>query len=170
MDERNKFIGNIYTNVINIILNSFENEYQDIVKSKYYKILMKRYSSLDINQDNYDKLYNRFLKLEIEEWSKMPLNTKKNIFIKDVALEEMINISNQAFQYALDRARSAKIISDEIYNKSIDRLKELYMKVKDYNRPLAQWYLSEGTMDLDYASGKTKNTSLRLGKVNNNEK
>ena len=42
-------------------------------------------------------------------------------------------------------------------------MEELLNSVEDYNKELAKWHISEGTMDLKYSSGQTDNTSLRIG-------
>jgi hypothetical protein len=165
MDKNDGFIQAIYDSMIEIVMNGMDKNDRELIEKKYREILNNRYSELDINASNYDKLYNLFLRRETREWTDFSLNERKNIFIGDPALEEIISLSNQAFEYAWERLTNSSVIPVKVCNDSIKRMNELSSQVKDFNKKLSLWYLSEGGVDFTYASGMSENTSLRLGRA-----
>ena len=50
-------------------------------------------------------------------------------------------------------------------NQNIDILTTLLPKVRGFNKNLANLFVFEGIIDFEYASGKTQNTSLRIGRI-----
>ena len=81
-----------------------------------------------------------------------------------VVLGEIINITSEGYKGAVERLNNNVLMSVEIAEKYINRINELLPLVQEYNKQLASWYVSEGSMDLLYACGKTDNTSLRIGR------
>lgn len=163
-------IERIYNHVINIVIDGLEQENIEIAKEEYKRQLkeyiltmeseIKKYKFI-IN--DYEQLYNGILKSEEEKWSNLPIGIKKNKLLKDEALNEIINISSEGYKKAEERLYNNKFTPIEYSEEKIKKLKELRELVKEYNKALSDWYISEGTMDLKYASGQTENTSLRIG-------
>lgn len=165
MNSINDVIQKLYYNLISVILTGFEESDKKIVEAEYMRILSNRYSELPFNITEYEKLYEKLFKLEYNEWSGLPLDMKKHILLKDSVLDEIINIASEAFKFAKNRLNKNMLISIEEADKYISRLEELYNSVKEYNKQLAQWHISEGILDLKYSSGQTENTSLRIGHI-----
>lgn len=165
MNSINDVIQKLYYNLINVISNDFEESDKKEIQVEYMKILNNRYSELLFNTTEYEKLYEKLFKIEYNEWSNLSLDMKKHILLKDSALDEIINITSEAFKFAKERLNKNTLISTEIAEQYISRLSELYDSVKDYNKQLANWHISEGTLDLKYSSGQTENMSMRIGHI-----
>lgn len=165
MNSVNDVIQKLYYNLINVISNDFEESDKKEIQVEYMKILNNRYSELPFNTTEYEKLYEKLFKLEYNEWSNLSLDMKKHVLLKDLALDEIINITSEAFKYAQERLNKNILISNEIAEQYISRLSELYDSVKEYNKQLANWHISEGIMDLKYSSGQTENMSMRIGHI-----
>ena len=163
MTSINEMLNKIYSNIINIILKDFEEEEKILVQQEYIRILKNRYSNLNIT--NYEKVYEKLYKLEYNEWNNLSINAKKQILLKDEVLDEIKNISSKAYENAKERLKNNKSISKEEAEQSINKLNELLTFVKEYNKDLARWHISEGIMDLKYASLQTNNTSMRISHI-----
>ena len=44
-------------------------------------------------------------------------------------------------------------------------LNTYYEQVREFNKQIANYYVSEGSIDFQYASGITENMSLRIGRM-----
>ena len=165
MNNINELIKKLYDNLIDIVLNGFEEEFYQLVKKEYLNILNTRYLKYDNNIKNFESVYEAFYKIEYIEWSSMPLNMKKNLFLKDDYLNKIIDITSKAYKYAKERLYNNKMISIEEAKNLTTELEKLLENVQKYNIDIAKWYISEGVMDLQYASGQTNNTSLRIGHI-----
>lgn len=158
-------IQKLYSNLINVITVGFEEKDKKFVENEYMRILKNRYSELDISIDDYDKLYEYLFKIEYKEWNDLSLDVKKHILLKDVALDEIIDITNSAFKFANERLNKNILIPIAQADEYISKLEVLYNSVKEYNQQLAEWHISEGIMDLKYSSGQTENMSLRTSHI-----
>ena len=161
----NDIINKIYDNMIGVILVGMEEENYNEVSNEYKRILLNRYSSISINGRDPEELYDKILKIEYDEWQPMAPPMKSHILIKDKSLDQIIDIANGAYKAAKERLYDGKTISTEVADSNKTKMEELYNDVKEYNKALADWHISEGTMDLEYASGRTENTSLRIGRM-----
>lgn len=172
MENMERVIAVLYTNLLPIIIKDFESNDIEIVKQQYYTILKNRYLNIEENLKkaniqfyNFEEIYETLYEKEYNEWINLPLSMKKHYLLKDNALIEINNIANQAYKYAQNRLNNNIIINKELANQYIEKLHELSKLVKDYNKELANWHISEGTMDLMYSSGQTDNMSLRIGRL-----
>jgi transcriptional regulator of heat shock response len=170
-------VDKIFNQVVGIVLEGLDSKFQDKAKNNYYNLLLSSYSNYDqelkendlgikVDTINYDKIYSSLIQLETMKWKNVPVGVKKHVLFEDVALNEIIDITSKAFKDAKTRITEGKIVSEEETNKSLSRLTELLEQVEDYNKDLATWYVSEGSMDLRYSSGTTELTSLRIGRIN----
>lgn len=167
MKNKDNFISNIYNEMINTILKEIEEVYIIATKEGYRKLLLNRYSTIDINETNYDKLYQTFINLEHKEWDNLSAELKLNILVDDEHLNQMIEISGKAYQCAKTRLNNMGVISEKTANYYIEKMKNISEQVSDYNKELAKNYLSETILDLLYATGKTENSSLRISHIKN---
>lgn len=153
-------IKKIYQKLINLILDGFSADERNIACQEYYNILINRYSSIDIDENKFIKI----IEIEYNEWKDLGLGARKHILLKDNVLKEIVNLTGQGYKWAEERVNNNSLVSVEIAEKYINRINQLLPLVQEYNKELANWYVSEGTMDLLYACGKTDNTSLRIGR------
>lgn len=158
MDE---IINKIYTTTINVVLDGFnENEYDSISK-KYLVKLHEQFDKYDPTKINSD-VFEKIIASEINKWRSMNRQTKRNIFIPDVYLTKIATISVTAYRYALKRLNEGLIIEPELADKMINEMNNLLNDVFEYNKQVAEWYISHGALDLTYAMGNSEVYSDRL--------
>ena len=162
MDNTTIVINKIYDNMIKIILTDVETEYHEAFCQKYLETLKNRYSDIEVETENVDELYQMLYQVEYDEWQSMSSSMKKHIFMNDVALNNIIDISSIAFKCAKNRLDNNVSISKQEAEQYILKLKELYNSVQDFNKQLAMWYISEANVDFDYASNQTVYMSTRI--------
>lgn len=163
MKNLNDLINKVYSNNIDIVLNGFNEKDIDGVKKKYLEMLTGQYAGIDKITNDFDKVYEKFIKFENSKWSRKKIDEKKRIFIEDPALNQIIDIASIAYQGAQDRLNNNTLMAKEYSSELINKLVELDKNVLEFNKDLSKWYLSEAGMDLTYACGNTENTSLRIG-------
>lgn len=165
MNNINTVIKKIYDSMIKIILRDIEPDYVEAICRKYMDTLVKRYSDIEFDVENIDYVYKDLFEIEYIEWANMSADMKKHIFLTDVALNKIIDLASEAFKYAKDRLNNNAVISKELADEYILKLKNLLNEVEDFNKNLAMWYISEASVDLDYASNQTENMSTRISHI-----
>lgn len=167
MTDINQVIEKVYFEMIGIVVDGFEEFEIEDAKKEYFRILNNRCSNLNknINISDYNLLYEKMLKLEMKEWGELAPGVRKHLLLKDKALEGIISIASSAYNYAKERLNESKLIPVELAEENINNMLLLKNNVKEYNIHLAEWHISEGTMDLKYSSGQTDNMSLRIGHI-----
>lgn len=173
--EQNELINLIYNRTINIILNGIEEQYKDEIKIAYKDYVDKKYSSYNLEGVKKEDVYKFFVDLEVSKWEDISIGNKLSELLKDEALENIRYISNIGFEYAEARINQRKpgdnnsylpaTLDETISAQNIDILNNLLSKVRSFNQNLANSFVSEGIIDFKYASGKTENTSLRIGRI-----
>ena len=154
-------INQVYQRTFNVVVDGFDESEKMIAKNEYLVDLRNKYLELGPITERY---FERILMLEYNEWKQLPLDMRKQMLLKDNALEEIVNLTGQGQKWAEERVDNNSLISVEIVEKYINRIEELLPLVQEYNRELAGWYVSEGITDLIYASGQTNNKSFRIGR------
>lgn len=162
----NELIKRIYDSIINYVLSDIEEENKSEISDEYMKYLSRSYSNLNISEENFDKICDAFIKRETNRWKNRPENYKKSQLLKDENLNRIREISLTALDYAKKRLFDHTIQLEEVEAKGlIEQMEKCIKLVKPFNMNLAKTYISEGTIDLLYASGKTEYTSLRIGRM-----
>lgn len=166
-------IKKIYANTVKFVLNGIDEESKELISYYYFSYLYKIYKNFDIKNRNVEKVIQIFSNLEISKWQNMNAIAKKEELIKDNAFESIKAISGIALDYAKQKINTRDINNENMQDtldrkkadEYINELNAYLQQVKDFNKQIAIYYVSEGIMDLDFASGKTKNTSLRIGRI-----
>lgn len=159
----NEIINNIYDNLISVILKDVDEAYQEIIKVNYLKYLNEQYLEKYKDKD-LSSLLEKLIKFEMAKWEDKTREMKLNFLIEDPALNELSQIASRAFKYANDRKETETLIDENIAETLITEMQELLEKVAEFNNNLANWYFSESLIELNYACGKSDNTSLRMGR------
>lgn len=172
-----KLIIVVYNNTINSVLYKIDEKYKSEVKLAYMNYLMKLYSNF-----NFD-LYRRSLEEKISiisnlqkfKWQYLNTDIKLSILLDDSAFENLKRISNKGFELAKlmlaknlsldDKTLLQPVISEKEAQENIEKLNIYYNQVRVFNKNLSSQYVSEGSLDLQYASGITENMSLRIGQI-----
>jgi len=156
-------IKKVYDEMIFTVCLGIEEEYHPLIEQNYFNILMRRYSETDVRLklNDYSKVYTIVRNIEYKSWVSLSPSAKKFLLIDDPALNEILCISNHGSSLAIQRAKDGSRISTEQANAMIQKMHELYASVHAENRFTAEKHISEGTVDLMFASGQTNGVSLR---------
>ena len=95
--------------------------------------------------------------------------------LSDKSLENIKYISNTGYKYAKlmidknfrknENEDLQPVIDVKKAQESIEMLNSYYSQVREFNKNIAAYYVSEGSLDFQFAGGITKNMSLRVGKM-----
>lgn len=159
-------IKKLFDNLIEIVCDEVEDEYCEDIKTGYSKLLYNGYLNIEKNYILMImiNIYNVLYETELNEENNMSSSMKKSLLLKDIALEEIINISNYVFEFAKTRLNDNKYIDKLIVEQYISKLESLLERVSEDNKQLAKWYISESIVDLYYASSLSNNMSLRFSR------
>lgn len=160
-------INKIYNRVINVILKDSSQENSKELSDSYRQYLINTYGDIDEQVINLEDVFNTIVEVELDKWKNVSILKKYSEFLRDDALKNIEQISLVGQRYALNRLRQKNIlsISENEANQNIEMLENLRPNVRDFNKTLADYYISEGTIDFEYACGKTNNYSLRVGRI-----
>ena len=172
-----KLILEIYNKTINNILIGIDVKYKDELCLAYMEYLKKNYLNFDLDLGNKkpEELVSLFVDLEKSKWQDTNTDAKLSELLSDPAFENIKYISNTGYKYAksmLDKKFETSVeillqpvIEEEKAQESIEMLNTYYEQVRDFNKRMATYYVSEGSIDFQYASGITENMSLRIGRI-----
>jgi len=175
--DKEKLILEIYNRTINDILIGIAEKYKEELCLSYIEYLKKNYLNFDFDLDNNhpDELVSLFVELEKSKWQDITVEEKLSELLSDPAFDNIKYISNTGYKYAkslLDKkfeASSVEFLQPEIdqekAQESIEMLNKYYEHVREFNRQIANYYVSEGSIDFQYASGITENMSMRIGRI-----
>ncbi len=165
-------IKKIYDKTKDVVINFVDEELQFLLENAYYEYLVENYGNFDLQEKNIDDVVKIFADLEISKWSNMSIDNRKSELLKDEAFENLRYISNVALKYAEQKVNSRDIngenmqntLDEETANKYIEALNTYLPQVQDFNKQIADYFVSEGIMDLEFACGRTNYMSLRIGR------
>lgn len=172
-----KLILEIYNKTVNDILIGIDEKYKKELCLAYVEYLKKKYLNFDLNLGNKkpEELVNLFVDLEKSKWQETNVDAKLSELLSDPAFENIKYISNTGYKYAksmIDKKFESDteillqpVIEKEKAQESIELLNTYYAQVRDFNKQIAIYYVSEGSIDFQYASGITENMSLRIGRI-----
>lgn len=167
-----KLIDGIYKNTIACLLDgvNLENQQELIIAYKTY--LFDMYASTLEPQDDINQVINIYSMMENKKWKNKTLEQKLSQIIRDKNLEKLREISNVGYKHAqrklgciLSNIEYIPQITEEDIKKYIMEMQKLRKDVQKYNDLLADMYLSEGTLDFEYAMNLTENLSMRIGRM-----
>ena len=173
MDElKAQILNNVYNNLIDSILARFPRREHAEIKELYKKYLEASYGPAIEEGDEVEKTSRTFTTLEEISWEDSNRKDIRRGITVDEALNKLGELSAQAEKFA--QYRLGMTISGEEYTPQIDMEKakqmlaemtSLFDKVKPFNKDIAKNYLSEGSVDLAYATQQTDNMSFRVGRM-----
>ncbi len=161
-------IDKVYENVINMILKDFTYEEQEEVREAYKKYLRDCYEDSLYLSDDETELINHFTELENMKWSDKSKVIKQALILEDEWMDKIRDLSNIALEAAtlklIGKDSEIKLTKKEVVEYE-ENMKEYLTKVRDFNRQQAYGYVSEATLDFEFAVGLTDNMSLRVGRM-----
>lgn len=150
----------VYTNLESIILADVPIELHGKLTDAYKTYLVKTYSNVSTDAAS------MIISCEKEEWGRKTQEQKLSMLLDDPALTELKRISGIGYKAALATLNGEEPGFDQEEAEGyIEQMEGLVSKVRDFNTNLARQYLSEGSIDFQYAVGKTEYTSLRIGRI-----
>lgn len=161
-------IKKVLDRMIPVVCEGIEEKDIDDIKESYIKKITDRYSNIDVRLklNDYDKILKIICDMEYKEWSKLSPNMKKSLLIFDLALNKIIDISNTGLELARKKIENNAVITEEYAEEQIKKMNEFLGEVREENKIVAMNYISEGTVDFTFATGKTEYMSLRIGRYN----
>ena len=170
-----KMISEIYNKTINDILIGIDDKYKEELSLAYMEYLKKNYLNFDMSLGNKkpEDLVRIFSNLESSKWGDTHGDAKLSEMLSDPAFENIKYISNTGYKYAESRINKKfgnstdipPVIDVEKAQESIEMLNKYYEQVRDFNKTIATYYVSEGSIDFQFASGMTENMSMRIGRL-----
>lgn len=159
-----EIIDKLAREVFPIVCREIDKKDWEELKKNYQKLLYRRYATIDttLNTEDYESLYESLYESEVEEWSSLSAFIRRSILIKDEALEEILNLSNEAFKLALERYKNKRTLEKEEADATIEKLKSLASQVNEENSTMAKTSIKEGILDILYASNQSDTMSERL--------
>lgn len=167
-------ISKIYNVCINTVLNGVDGDIKNEIAVGYYNYLMNTYSDFDISNItvSVSQALDLLIDLENSKWNNATVSIKKLEFIKDSALDNIKRISGIAHKYATKKINITDIngnlvsntLDEETADKNIELLNNYLLQVKDFNKELANIYVSDGILDFEFACGRTNYVSLETGR------
>ncbi len=166
-------IKKMYANTINVVLDGIDEESINLIKNAYYTYLYDNYRNFDIGNRNIENVIKIFSDLEITKWKDMSIIDRKTVLLSDEVLDDIKFISSLAFKLAEQKVNSRDVNGENMQNtldegtanKYIEALNTYLSQVQDFNKQVAEYFVSEGIVDLQFASGITSNMSLRIGRI-----
>ena len=172
-----KLILEIYNKIIANILMGIDEKYKEELKISYLEYLKRLYLNInvDLKNKNINQLISLFTDLEISKWKDTLPEMRLSELLSDKALENIKYISNTGYKYAKlmidknfrknENEDLQPVIDVKKAQESIEMLNSYYSQVREFNKNIAAYYVSEGSLDFQFAGGITKNMSLRVGKM-----
>ena len=164
--NRDKIIYSIYLELKDVLFKNVDTKYEDELKKNYLKYLHYMYGDKDLEKEEYEKLKNAIVKIELNNWNDVTPGFILSQLIPDDAFNKIGMISSRGYNYALEKIQSG---SNSLRSKDADvyvkKLTALLSKVKEFNKEVAEQLVSEGILDYKYASTDIDITSLRIGHV-----
>lgn len=158
--ETNKNIMKIYENTVDKFLENFPASEVESIRNMYLSYLIRTYSRLELN----DRTIEYYSNLEVIKWKDYNIDGKMSIISEDKNLDELVKLSMEGQHFADQFRKDGTMLDKKIANEKIKLMDELLNKVLEFNKKLATYYYSEGTLDFSYASGLTDLMSLRTGR------
>ncbi len=140
----------------------------DNIKNYYMDYIKKSYEEFDKGQIVDKNKINILVELENNKWSNESPEYKKSFIIPDENLKKLSEISEFAYDIAKNRLKNDIINSNINLSEYLLKIEKLNKKVYDFNIFLASELVSETILDLQYATGKSEDTSIRIGRLKEN--
>lgn len=157
---QNENIKRIFENTINDFLIGFNADDKDKIKNLYFSYLTRKYSKINLN----DISIKYYSDLEKIKWKDLSLEGKLSVISEDKNLDEIIKLSMEGLKAADDFRMNGNKFDKKTANEKIQRMNDLFDKVLEFNKGLARYYCSEGSLDFSYAAGMSDLMSLRTGR------
>lgn len=157
----NDVLKRVFNNIEPLLLEEIDSIYIEEVKKTYKQNIIDKYFEDYKSFENMDMLYSVIMEFEETFLKNLSINEKKSMFIKDSAFEQILIITNKCLELARERKENNSFCNISIMEECRKTFDENYPLVKDFNKDLADLYILEGMMDIEYACGKSANPSLR---------
>lgn len=152
----------VYNKVSNLLLGDIEENFKEELKKGYYESLFKRYSDIEIEKDDLEN----YIELEVLRLEDLSAEDKKHLYIRDDYFVELGNVSEQVFILAKrKKINSEYIVTKEELNSLKEKMLSLLPQVKDFNKQIAEQYVSEAMVEIEYLLGNEEISSFRLGNL-----
>lgn len=144
----------------------------DILKKQYYMYLSNKYSNLleefavEESDETVKTIVDSYVEDELRQWENTSRREMLSILDKDSAFEQLIFLSEIAFNDAQKCISTGVHLSDDKeYKLRLEELASCLDAIKPHNIEAAKDLLSESILDIDFVFKKSNVKSLRLAKI-----
>ena len=165
-EDVKKVIDDVYSQLIDLVLEGFDQIESEQVKKLYYDYLTKEYSDIIKSKNDIERSIRSLSIMEKSYWEYKSKDYKLSMLVKDTFLNQLGSLNQEAYESALERVKTDKLtVTKEDAEQKISKMKELYSKVQPFNSSIGYNYLLEGIEDFNYACGNSDEHSLRVGRA-----
>lgn len=141
-------------------------------KKQYYKYLSNKYSNLleefvvEESAETVKAIVDSYIEDELRQWKNKSRQEILSMLDNDAAFEQLIFLSETAFNDAQKCLSAGIHLNDEKeYKSRLEELANCIDVIKPCNIEAAKDLLSESILDIDFVFNKTNVKSLRLAKI-----
>lgn len=156
---KEEVLKEVYKKVLNLLLKDIEEDFVEEIKKGYYESLFERYSDIGVEKKDIEN----YIELEVLRLEDLNANEKKNLYIKDEYFIQLGNVSQQISDLAKrKKINSEYSVSKEELNNLKEKMLSLLPQVRDFNKEIAEQYVSEAMVEVEYLLGNEEISSFRL--------
>lgn len=134
------------------------------LSNKYEKLLEE--FILEESEDTVQAIVNSYVEDELKFWKNLSKSEMLSILDKDPAFEQLMFLSDVAFETAQECIKTGVYLSDaREYKLRLEELAQCLDAIKPHNIESAKELLSESILDIDFAFNKSNVKSLRLARI-----
>lgn len=172
--KNEELVKRVYNNIIKMLISNVSSEYHDEMNNAYMKYLMEYYGNYDFENLEIAKCEKMITELEESKWKKVDEKSKLSRILVDENLDKLFQLNQEAYRYATEKisrikkheiTEDATVLDKSVVVDRINKINELVLLVRDFNKELALQYAGDGILDYNYAAGNSINTSLRTGRI-----
>ncbi len=166
----NKLLETIFEKTYYVVQVVFGED--DTFKKRYYMYLSDKYTTLleefalEESEETIKAIVNSYVEDELRQWKDKSRSEMMSILDKDSAFEQLMFLSEIAFEDAKKCINTGVHLSDgNEYKLRLEELARCLDTIKPHNIEAAKELLSESILDIDFVFKKSTVKSLRLAKI-----
>ena len=166
----NKLLETIFEKTYNVVQfalgedDTFKKHYYMYLSNKYRKLLEE--FALEESEETIKAIVDSYVEDELGQWKDKSRCEMLSILDKDSAFEQLIFLSEIAFDDAQKCISTGVHLSDDNeYKLRLEELASCLDAIKPHNIEAAKELLSESILDIDFVFKKSNVKSLRLTKI-----
>ena len=162
MELMEQFIEDLYRNTQEALLKDVPDKDKDKLSAGYKEHLKAVYEGLTVVSGKYVEALESETNAYLGKLESLSSISRLALYVRDKNMTELCKLAGEALELAIQRDKNVGKLDEKEIESRMKKMQELYDKVEWYNQLAAQTTLSEGTLEYQYALGKTNLMSMRL--------